>query len=156
MKKSLLRLEDICPGSPYGTEENLQKLRVISDYLNSENVTYQISLVPRFVDPQTGKDQSIVDISNPFIVSFNNTMNYMRNNGATFDLEGFTHQYGTMPTPTWWEFSSNGCTSSCPPDDPPTAAAEPAAFEQSYASSRFRDGFEMCKQAGFPLTSWVT
>lgn len=123
MPVSRIRFEDIAPGPPYISAENLQKLRIIADYLQSQNVKFNISLVPRYVDPPSYYDKSILDTSDPTIVAFNSMLQYLQDHGGRFNLEGFTHQFGNGVTGTP-EFWYEGCFSNCAPQAPPVACSE--------------------------------
>lgn len=155
MSISLIRFEDIAPGPPYSSAENLQKLRIIADYLQSQNVMFNISLVPRYVDPPSHYDKSILDTSDPTIIAFNSMLQYLQDHGGHFNLEGFTHQFGNSVTGTP-EFWYDGCFLNCAPQDPQVACSERMPFEESYASSRMRSGLAISQIAGRSTNSFVT
>lgn len=155
MPNAVFRLEDMSPGAPYNTQENLQKLRVIADYLQSQNVLFDVALFPRHVDPPQNYDKSILDTSDPYIVSFNSTMDYLRTKGGQFCLHCFTHQYGNAVSGTP-EFYYNGCQINCPPQDSPLACSDKMLFEESYASSRLQSGISICQAGGINLAAWIT
>lgn len=155
MPVSLIRFEDIAPGPPYISAENLQKLQIIADYLQSQNVKFTISLIPRYVDPPSNYDKSILDSFDPTIVAFNSMLQYLQDHGGSFNLEGFTHQFGDSVTGTP-EFWYDGCFSNCAPKDTSVACSEQMSFEKSYASSRLRSALAVCQTAGRSINSFVT
>ena len=156
MKKALIRLEDIGPGGYYGTEEALMKLRVIADYLQSQQVPFHVSMIPRFVNGSLGYDKSIGDISDPFVLSFIDTIRYLRDHGASIGMHGYTHQYGGAVSGEGFEFAHPVCASNCPPDDPAQATLEYTLFEGSYASGRIREGFKAVEQSGLQVDWFST
>jgi len=152
MKKALIRLEDVGPGSFYSVEENLIKLRAIGDYLQSEGIPYHISLIPRYVKPSINWDKSIADTHDPYVKKFNDTIQYLDNyKGCCLGMHGYTHQYGKEESAIGYEFAYPGGKKNCPPDDPEEAWFERKAFEDSYASSRIKQGFETYARSGLKI-----
>lgn len=146
-KPALIRLEDVGPGGPYRSAEALQKLKIIIDYLRSEGVTYQISVIPRFVDPGSGYDKSIDMKDDPYIRLFNETIQYCSDCSSPIGMHGYTHQYAQSVSGVGWEFHYDGCSCDCPPDDSPEACLEWEAFVHSYASQRLGDGFNAFRKS---------
>lgn len=155
MRKALIRLEDVGPGGPYNSTESLKKLRIIADYLKSEQVPFHISLIPHFVDPPSGYSKSIDELDDPFVILFNETINYMDqcSSGQAIGMHGYTHQFDYSISAIGDEFFSAECTENCPPEDFPAALAEREAFLNSYASSRMKAGFDCFKNSNIKL-SW--
>lgn len=155
MRKALIRLEDIGPGGPYYSYENLEKLRIIADYLQSEGVYFHISLIPHYMDPPAGYSKSIADLDDLYIQHFNETINYLNNcsSGKSVGMHGFTHQFDQSISAIGDEFFSKDCNINCPPEDIPAATLDREAFANSYASSRMRAGYECFKNSNIPL-SW--
>ncbi|MDF2881752.1 MAG: hypothetical protein K0R54_2309 [Clostridiaceae bacterium] len=152
MKRALIRLEDIQPGSIYGTEEALMKLKAIGDYLKSENVPFQMSVIPRSVLPSINYDKSIADTADPFIKKFNNTIRYLQkvDDGAV-GIHGYTHQFGNSDSASGFEFYNIDLKEDVPPHDKRWACCEKEAFEKSYAYSRMKAGYEAFKKAGINI-----
>ena len=152
MKKALLRWEDLGPGGFYESNNVLIKLKVIGDYLKSENVPFQVSLIPRFVNPASNYDKSIEQITDPIVVAFNNTMKYLEDNcNASLGMHGYTHQYDESESANGFEFYYSSCTSNCPPNDPPDACQNRMQFVMSYAYSRMLKGYTAYENSGLTL-----
>jgi hypothetical protein len=155
LKNALVQLEDIGPGAPYDTPESLQNLRVIADFLKSQNVPFRVSLIPRFVNPTSGYDKAVDQTSDPYIQSFNATIDYLIAQGGQVNMQGFTHQFGQGVSGTY-EFFTLNCTANCAPDDPIPACSDRTTFINSYASSRMGPGFATTKGGGFTPLSFTT
>lgn len=154
MKFALIKFEDIGPGGEYGDEESLQKLRVIVDYLYSQNIPFHVALIPRYVDTADfNYDKSVADTSDPYIQSFNSTIQYMIDHAGNIGLHGYTHQFdGWTISGTGEEFFSASRTdSSTPPDDQPEAVFYKSALLSSYAASRILQGYNAVNQANIKL-----
>ncbi|NLG33385.1 MAG: DUF2334 domain-containing protein [Syntrophomonadaceae bacterium] len=149
MKRALIRLEDIAPGGIYGNEENLRKLRIIADYLQSEKVPYHVSIIPRYIDPFTSYDKSIADTNDPYIRLFNKTMQYLNDHGGghSLGMHGYTHQFHKSVSGDGTEFYHSQCTSNCPPDDSQLACFDRNAFAKSYTSIRMRSAYKAFAKA---------
>ncbi|WP_238899656.1 polysaccharide deacetylase family protein [Clostridium sp. YIM B02500] len=101
----LIRFEDITAGGEYLDSDNLEKLRVVADYMYSAGIPFHIAWIPRFVDPQNGIDNDISkDYSMPN-ANFLFTMEYLLNRNGTIGLHGYTHQYGDEVSAVGTEFS---------------------------------------------------
>lgn len=152
MKKALIRLEDIQPGSRYGTEAALIKLKAIGDYLKSENVPFQMSVIPRSVHPAINYDKSIADVHDPFIQVFNNTIKYLQKiDDGAIGMHGYTHQFGNSGSAGGFEFYKMDLKEDAPPQDKPEACYEKEAFENSYAYSRMKEGYDTFEKAGINI-----
>lgn len=152
MKKALIRLEDIQPGSVYGTEEALVKLKAIGDYLRSENVPFHMSVIPRSVLPSSNYDKSIAETADCFIMRFNKTIRYLQKaDGGAVGMHGYTHQYGKSDSASGFEFYTMDLKENAPPQDKLLACCEKNAFEKSYAYSRMKAGYEAFKKAGINI-----
>lgn len=95
-KAALLRLEDITAGQRYSNSETLEKLRIISDYLYSENVPFHVAWVPRYIDPHQNPkvDNDPSKQNSMFNSDFIFTLDYFEDRNAIIGLHGYTHQYG--------------------------------------------------------------
>ena len=103
IKPALIRLEDVGPGGPYQSEENLHKLYVIADYLHSEGVPFHVSLIPRIVVPSRKYDVSISD-GTPYTNVFVRTIKNMEKMGGIMGVHGYTHQSGKDSSAFGFEF----------------------------------------------------
>jgi hypothetical protein len=107
---ALLRLEDVGPGGPYETKEQLGRLRTVIDYLADESVPFQVSVIPRdrrLMPPDKWTDISIEhpdEKSKPFI----DLMKYAEKRGGILGMHGYTHQYGNKKRPDGFENTSIG------------------------------------------------
>lgn len=95
-KAALLRLEDITAGQRYSSSETLEKLRIVSDYLYSENVPFHVAWVPRYIDPHQNPkvDNDPAKQNSMFNSDFIFTLDYFEDKNAIIGLHGYTHQYG--------------------------------------------------------------
>ncbi|MFT8343133.1 DUF2334 domain-containing protein [Clostridium beijerinckii] len=88
-----MRFEDITAGGEYLDSDNLEKLRVVADYMFLAGIPFHIAWIPRFFDPQNGIDNDISkDYSMPN-ANFLFTMEYLLNRNGIISLHGYTHQY---------------------------------------------------------------
>lgn len=148
MKKALIRFEDVGPGGIYSSEENLLKLRIIGDYLKKENVPFHISLIPRFINPETNYDKSISDIEDEYVKKFNNTINYLHEwNDCSLGMHGYTHQCQGSTSGVGDEFYYDNCSKDCPPNDDEKACYDREYFINSYVTSRMTNGYEAFKSS---------
>ncbi len=102
---ALIRLEDITAGGRYLDADNLEKLRVVADYMFSTGIQFHIAWIPRFIDPPNGIDNDISkDYSMPN-ADFLFTMEYLLNRNGIIGLHGYTHQYGNEVSAAGTEFN---------------------------------------------------
>ncbi|WP_276352345.1 DUF2334 domain-containing protein [Cohnella caldifontis] len=148
MGKALLRLEDIGPGGYYESAENGAKLLVVASRLKTSGIPFQAAVIPRFVDPGRRYDRSIADLADPEAARFVHLLHGLVRCGASLGMHGYTHQYGHSVSGEGNEFADASCRQDCPPDDPPSALADPAAFRQSYAFGRFHSALTAFRAAG--------
>lgn len=139
-KIALIRLEDVSPGV-YDTEDKLGKLEAIADYLHSEGVPFQVSVIPEYRDPKNNVVISIDDTGNPQVLAFIKTINYMREQGGIIGLHGYTHQYQNEVTGNGFEFMGKGTSQ----------YAQPA-----YAEERIQKALTLMDKAGIPVDFWET
>ncbi len=152
MKKALIRLEDVGPGGFYATRLSMIKLAAIADYLDSEKVPFQISIIPRYVNPAIKYDKSIEDTSDFFIKIFNDTIKDMAQcYEASVGMHGYTHQFFRSESAKGYEFYYPSCTQNCPPNDSANSCTEYDAFINSYASHRMAQGYNAFKKSGITL-----
>jgi hypothetical protein len=94
-KTALLRLEDITAGQRYSNSETLEKLRIISDYLYSQNIPFHVAWVPRYIDPTKNPivDNDPSKQNNMFNSDFVFTLDYFEERNGIIGLHGYTHQF---------------------------------------------------------------
>lgn len=93
-KKVFMRLEDVAAGTIYTKNENLEKFRVVGDYLYEQGAKFHIAWIPRYVNPKENIDN---DLTRDFSFSNANflfTLDYLIDRGGVVGLHGYTHQYG--------------------------------------------------------------
>jgi hypothetical protein len=152
----MVTLAEIGPGAPYNTVTALTQLRAIADFLNAQGIPFNISLIPRFIDPALSYDKSISQTADPFIQLFDSTISYMVSKGGLINVQGFTDQFGTTVTAGGFEFSSLACHISCPPNDPVEACVERPVFTNSYAYGRMNSAFTAVAAAGLTANSFAS
>ncbi|SHI62334.1 hypothetical protein SAMN02745163_00506 [Clostridium cavendishii DSM 21758] len=131
LKNSYIRFEDFAPGNVYDegltAEEksglnadeikkldakssgvNLEKMRVVADYMYSKCETFHIALVSRYVNPELGIDNDIARDNNIKNANFLFTIDYLINRNGIVGLHGYTHQYGNAESIIGSEFGKNG------------------------------------------------
>jgi len=107
-KPVLIRLEDIAPGYLYNYPDALGKLRIITDYLYSENIPFHVAWVPRYIDPRPSSklDDDLSQQNSMLNADFMYTLDYMMEMNGLIGLHGYTHQYGNSESVGGSEFSS--------------------------------------------------
>lgn len=103
-KPALIRLEDIASGGMYSSEESLEKLRIICDYLHSEGIPFHIAWIPRYVSPKKNIDNDLLKNYNMHNADFVFTLDYFMDKGGIIGLHGYTHQYGETESVDGIEF----------------------------------------------------
>jgi hypothetical protein len=102
---ALIRFEDVTAGEGYLDSNNLEKFRVVADYMVSSGVPFHIAWIPRFIDPPNGIDNDISrDYSMPN-ANFLFTIEYLLNRNGVIGLHGYTHQYGKEVSADGTEFN---------------------------------------------------
>lgn len=102
---ALIRFEDVTAGEGYLDSENLEKFRIVADYMFSVGAPFHIAWIPRFVDPPNGIDN---DISKDYSMSNANflfTIEHLLNRNGVIGLHGYTHQYGKEVSAEGTEFN---------------------------------------------------
>ncbi|MFZ5647467.1 MAG: DUF2334 domain-containing protein [Bacillota bacterium] len=142
VKPALLRLEDVCPGGLFQGRENLEKMRVIADYLHDEGIPFHVSLIPRMVVPSKGYDVKITD-DTPYAREFVETIKYMESRGGIVGVHGYTHQTGGQISGHGFEFYDRQKN----PEAPDTL---------EYARSRIKSAMDLFMEAGITPSYWET
>ena len=116
---ALLRLEDVSPGGSYATLDDLGKLRAVFEYLQDENIPFQVATIPRsklWQENGTWYEKGIDD-PNPdeHLQKFIHLLKNAQDHGAILGMHGYTHQYGdtkrgdnNQDTGTGFEFNVKG------------------------------------------------
>jgi uncharacterized protein YdaL len=92
-RPSLIRLEDITAGSDYANCEDLEKLRIIGDFLYSKSIPFHIAWIPRYKNPKKGINNNLLLNFNLYNADFIFTLDYLLTRDGIIGLHGFTHQY---------------------------------------------------------------
>jgi hypothetical protein len=104
-KLALIRFEDVTAGGEYLDADNLEKMRIIADFLFLKSVPFHIAWIPRYIDPPNHMDN---DISKSYTIAnadFLFTLEYMLSRNGLIGLHGYTHQYGEETTTAGTEFN---------------------------------------------------
>lgn len=93
-KTAFVRIEDITSAQRYKTDESLEKLRAIADYLYSKDIPFHVAWVPRYLDPKNNIDEDASKDFNMHNANFIYTLDYFIEKGGLIGLHGYTHQAG--------------------------------------------------------------
>jgi hypothetical protein len=145
-KRAMIRLEDVGPGSYYETPEGCNKLKAIANYLYSENIPFQIAMIPRYKNPDEQIDRSIADFKDPVSKRFVETLKYCTLKGASIGIHGYTHQFANAESNNGFEFFTSNlskCFPNCPTrDDVSGALLNRADFDNSQVSIKLKAAFD--------------
>lgn len=105
---ALLRLEDITPDgyckNPRYTDEGLEKLRAMAEYLERREQKFYIAWIMRYVNPDEGIDLDLTRVTNTYTAGFIYTLDYLIDKGGRIILHGYTHQYDDYFSADGFEF----------------------------------------------------
>lgn len=107
-KDAYIRFEDVSAGDVYAKQDNLEKLRMISDYMNDENEKFSLGWIPRYINKPLNIDNDISRDNTFSNANFLFTMDYLVNRGGSIGIHGYTHQYGDVNSITGNEFGDDG------------------------------------------------
>lgn len=97
-RHAMLRLEDVGPGGEYNSLDDLGKLRAVLEYIDSEGIPFQITVIPRSMSlgmDGVWKERGIDDPNPDAVVrAFINLLQESEEKGAILGMHGYTHQYG--------------------------------------------------------------
>lgn len=93
-KLSFIRLEDVTARGLHGSSLNIEKLKVIADYLYSQEIYFHIAWIPRFKDPSKSIDNDLLNNKSLANVQFINMLDSLIYKGGIIGLHGYTHQSG--------------------------------------------------------------
>lgn len=103
---ALIRFEDITAGPPLTSPENLEKLRIISDYLYLKSIPFHAAWIPRYVDPHQKIDNDVSYTYSIGNADFVFTLDHMIWRGCLIGIHGYTHQCGMEVTAVGTEFNN--------------------------------------------------
>lgn len=137
-RPALLRLEDITAGGSYTTFEDLEKLRIVADYLYKENIPFHVAWIPRYINPVSNPpiDNDISNHYSMFNSNFVFTLDYLINRNGAIGLHGYTHQYGSSVSVGGKEF--------------PQFLKDNIPRTDEYASQRINSAIEAAKTLDIP------
>ena len=113
-KPALIRLEDITPGNSYRSDKDLEKLRIVSDYLYSEHIPFYVAWTPRYLEPDHEIDINPQGNDTMYNADFVFTLDYLMDKGGIIGLHGYTHQYGMEESIAGREFHLAGSNDGIP------------------------------------------
>lgn len=108
-KKGYIRFEDFTAGDVYLKSGSLEKVRLITDYMKTNNESFSVSWVPRYINNDKGIDNDISEKDSMENSNFLFTLDYIVNNGGNIGLHGYTHQYNNTNSISGVEFGKEGC-----------------------------------------------
>lgn len=97
-KAAMIRLEDVSNGNRYNTDEGIQSIKALCDYLYKNGVVYNVAWIPRFKDPGQKIDNNLLTDRSMGNAQFVNMLDYMIYRGGAIGLHGYTHQSGADTT----------------------------------------------------------
>ncbi|MGL5353565.1 MAG: DUF2334 domain-containing protein [Clostridium sp.] len=107
-KDAYIRFEDVSAGDVYAKQDNLEKLRIITDYMDDENQKFSLGWIPRYINKPLNIDNDISRDNTFSNANFLFTMDYLENRGGSIGIHGYTHQYGDVNSITGIEFGDDG------------------------------------------------
>jgi hypothetical protein len=110
-RPALIRFEDVAAGTVYANKDSMSKLRIISDLMYSKNLPFHIAWIPRYMDPEKGIDNNLLENYSLSNVDFIYTLDYMISRGGIVGIHGYTHQYGAEESIVGSEFGDKWCSS---------------------------------------------
>ena len=131
-RKALVRIEDV------SIDDDPIELRRVADYLNAQNVPFQIALIPIFKDPSKG-----IELYLPDRPQFVEAIKYMTARGGSVVMHGVTHQFrGTSADDfEFWDDLQD----------------KPLSFEtEDWVWKRIELGMNECFNNGIYTVAWET
>ncbi|SFB07376.1 Repeat domain-containing protein [Cohnella sp. OV330] len=147
---AMLRLEDIGAGGEYGTPEGLGKLRAVLEYIESEDIPFQMAVIPRSIS--LGNDgvwqERGIDDPQPDAVtqSLVRLLRQAEDNGGALGMHGYTHQYGDTVMKGGGQNSGTGYEFKVP------GASE--TKDTGYAAARIESSLAAFERAGLRPAFW--
>lgn len=93
-KAALLRLEDITAGGGLIKDDNILKMKILGDYLNSNGIKFNVAWIPRFLNPEYNIDNDLLVEKNMGNIQFVSLLDSWIFSGGKVGLHGYTHQFG--------------------------------------------------------------
>lgn len=90
---AVIRIEDVSAGDGMLNSENLEHFKTFIDYMNENNLKFNLGWIPRFVDPPNNIDNDLLNNFNINNACFINLLDYCINMNGRIGLHGYTHQY---------------------------------------------------------------
>lgn len=147
---ALLRLEDITPGGPYASQQDLGKLRAVFTYLHTAHVPFSVAVIPRAMYSlpdgsryERGIDDEVPDEETVHLIRL---LQAAEKKGALLGMHGYTHQFGTEIRPDGGQDTGVG-TEFAVKGAPQTHTAE-------YAASRMEASLAAFTKAGLTPVFW--
>lgn len=106
-KTALIRFEDISAGNPYLSSENLEKTRIIANYMYLRGFPFNVSWIPRYINPPMNIDNDLLNVYSIENADFIFTLDYIINRNGNIGLHGYTHQNDNEVTGMGNEFDRN-------------------------------------------------
>lgn len=149
-RPALLRLEDVGPGGPYRTLDDLGKLRAVFSYLLEAAVPFHVALIPRWknIEPDGSWYEKGIDDPRPddFLRKWIQVMQAAERRGAIIGMHGYTHQYGNQKRQDQNQDTGAGSEFN--------VAGAPQTKTASYALERFSKSLAAFKKAGLYPAFW--
>lgn len=107
-RPAVIRFEDVVAGEDanYNSEE-LEKVRIITDYLYTRGIPVHIAWIPRYINPILNIDNDISKDISMYNMHFVFTLDYIINRNGLIGLHGYTHHSGNEASGAGWEFGRN-------------------------------------------------
>lgn len=145
----LMRFEDIGPGGQYDSPEQLGKLRTVFEYLQQQKISYQIGVIPRWVNylqDAPAYDRSLDNKDDPYIRAFVKVLQNAEQGGGVIGMHGYTHQVGQAPRKDGHQESGIG-------NEFNIAGIEETSTP-AFAQQRIQAGLAIMKQADIMPRFW--
>lgn len=107
-KKAYIRFEDFTAGDVYLSKGALEKIRLVTDYMNKNNQAFSVSWIPRYINRDSNIDNDISKNETIKNANFVFTLDYIVNRGGSVGIHGYTHQYKDSNSVVGYEFGDNG------------------------------------------------
>ncbi|WP_349404287.1 polysaccharide deacetylase family protein [Clostridium perfringens] len=95
-KAALIRIEDVSAGGVFSEDNNMEKMKYLSDYFKANNIVFHIAWIPRYINPEKNIDNDLLKNNNFENVHFINMLDHLINRGAVIGLHGYTHQHNNQ------------------------------------------------------------
>ncbi len=109
-KPAYLRLEDITADYGIGnnyTDEGLEKLRVIADYMYERGQSFDIAWIPLYTNPSRQLQNDLTSNFDFYNAGFLYTLDYLVDHNGQIVLHGLTHQENDTVSAVGTEFGKN-------------------------------------------------